>query len=216
MRLYEQAVEAFLKRTEVSQLGSKESSALKEAYATSGWKGFWLKSLNLQKEKAKQRYVAPYWSAEIYARLGEKDQAFVWLENACEDRHWMIAHLKVDPASDGLRSDPRFTEFSRRVGLAPWVRLTPSVLPVVRIVRGDLPGGSLRRIAGEHRGADADGGGAERGGDDLRGFEAGLEGTASGLFDYGVKNQIARFQPPPNTMRSGLSRLMTAATAVPI
>lgn len=114
--LYDQAIEVRLKE---GLYDSEASSALREAYAKSGWKGYWLKELGLAKEKAKQQYVNPYRFVGIYARLGEKDQAFFWLEKACEERHWMIAHLKVDPALDGLRSDPRFTKLLQRVGLTP-------------------------------------------------------------------------------------------------
>ena len=79
--LYDQAVETYLKQGQFFELGSEASSALKDAYATSGWKGFWLKWLDLEKV-TKRRYGTPYWFAEIYARWDEKDQAFVWLEKA--------------------------------------------------------------------------------------------------------------------------------------
>lgn len=118
-RLYEQAVEAYLKGREVSVLDRDGQAALREAYAKSGWKGYWLKELDLEKEKAKRRYVTPYRFAVIYARLGEKDQALVWLEKACEDHQWMATHLNVDPVLDDLRSDPRFTRLLQRTGLAP-------------------------------------------------------------------------------------------------
>jgi DNA-binding winged helix-turn-helix (wHTH) protein len=51
--------------------------------------------------------------------LGDKDQAFVWLEKAYQERSNFIAYLKVYPIVDPLRSDPRFDELLRRTGLAP-------------------------------------------------------------------------------------------------
>ena len=49
--------------------------------------------------------------------LGEKDQAFEYLNKAVERREWRIIMLNVDPPLDPLRDDPRFAEIVRRVGL---------------------------------------------------------------------------------------------------
>jgi hypothetical protein len=71
------------------------------------------------REREKEGYVSPYAIASIYARLGERDQAFAWLEKASEERDYLMATLKVDPVWDGFHSDPRFTDLVRRVGLSP-------------------------------------------------------------------------------------------------
>ena len=55
---------------------------------------------------------------ESYIRLGEKDKAFEWLEKMFEARDGMLIWLKADPDYDRLRSDPRFTDLVRRVGLS--------------------------------------------------------------------------------------------------
>ena len=55
--------------------------------------------------------------AMIYVALGDRDQAFAWLEKAREQRSEEVLGLKSDPAFDPLRSDPRFQELVRRVGL---------------------------------------------------------------------------------------------------
>jgi TolB-like protein/DNA-binding winged helix-turn-helix (wHTH) protein len=55
--------------------------------------------------------------AFTYSSLGNRDRAFVWLDKAVEQRNWMIIYLKRDPVWDPLRSDPRFRELLRRVGL---------------------------------------------------------------------------------------------------
>ncbi|HSE96894.1 MAG TPA: tetratricopeptide repeat protein, partial [Blastocatellia bacterium] len=55
--------------------------------------------------------------AEVYAALGEKDRAFEWLDKAYEKHDLQLASLKVDPNLDSLRSDPRFADLLRRVGL---------------------------------------------------------------------------------------------------
>jgi hypothetical protein len=61
--------------------------------------------------------VSPYGFAVLYAALGERDTAFEYLERAFEERDPMLLAVKVDPACDPLRSDPRFDELLRRIGL---------------------------------------------------------------------------------------------------
>jgi TolB-like protein/DNA-binding winged helix-turn-helix (wHTH) protein/tetratricopeptide (TPR) repeat protein len=55
--------------------------------------------------------------AFTYASLDDKDNAFRWLENAYQERNWCILYLKDDPVWDPLRSDSRFKDLLRRVGL---------------------------------------------------------------------------------------------------
>ena len=55
----------------------------------------------------------------VYAGLGEQDKAFEWLEKAYKDREGRMTILKFAPEFDSLRSDPRYAELIRRVGLAP-------------------------------------------------------------------------------------------------
>lgn len=57
--------------------------------------------------------------AFTYSSLGNKNRAFVWLDKAVEQRSWMIIYLKSDNVWDPLRSDPRFKDLLRRVGLPP-------------------------------------------------------------------------------------------------
>jgi len=64
-----------------------------------------------------QRHVLPLDIAMIYARLGENDKAFVWLEKAYDERAGWLIELKVEPAWEKMRSDPRFQDLLRRVGL---------------------------------------------------------------------------------------------------
>jgi len=68
---------------------------------------------------AKQRYVSPYHLAMIYAGLGDRDEAFRSLEKAYEDREGRLSIIKLAPEFDGLRSDARFADLIRRVGLSP-------------------------------------------------------------------------------------------------
>jgi predicted nucleic acid-binding protein len=68
-------------------------------------------------EMSRERYVSPYFIAEVYRGLGEIDRTFEWLEKAYEHHSDWLVWLGVEPALDGLRRDPRFTDLMRRVGL---------------------------------------------------------------------------------------------------
>ena len=69
-------------------------------------------------EQSKRRYVSPYWMATLHVGLGDKDQAFQWLEKAYEERSGGLIWIGVDPRMDSLRSDPRFAVLARRIGLS--------------------------------------------------------------------------------------------------
>ena len=69
------------------------------------------------KERGKGLYVSPFDLALIYAGLGERDEALLWLEKAYEERNQWLTWLKVEPRLDSLRRDPRFSDLVRRVGL---------------------------------------------------------------------------------------------------
>ena len=70
------------------------------------------------KELSMHRYVAPYNVAVIYAGLGQKDEAFNWLNRAYDDRSYLLAvYLNTDSRLDTVRSDPRFDELRRRIAL---------------------------------------------------------------------------------------------------
>jgi tetratricopeptide (TPR) repeat protein len=66
---------------------------------------------------SKKRYVSPYGLAQIYASLGRKDDAFKWLQAAYAERAVWMGYLAVDPTFDRYRSDQRFQELLRRIGL---------------------------------------------------------------------------------------------------
>ncbi|HEY3203710.1 MAG TPA: protein kinase, partial [Thermoanaerobaculia bacterium] len=70
-------------------------------------------------EISKTRYVCPYQVGVICAHLGETDEAFRWLEKAYQVRSQCMPFLKVDPQLDPIRSDPRYTEFVRRLAFPP-------------------------------------------------------------------------------------------------
>jgi len=91
---------------------------LGHAYAASGRRGEALRTLDQLKEISGHRHVSAYSLALVHAGLGERDQAFQWLEQGYQSRDWQMNYPKVDPLLDDLRSDPRFTDLLHRAGLS--------------------------------------------------------------------------------------------------
>ena len=77
-----------------------------------------MKVLGDIQELSTRRYVSPYAVATIYAGLGDREQAFLWLEKSYQERSPLLTFLRVEPTLDSLRSDPRFESLVRRVGLS--------------------------------------------------------------------------------------------------
>jgi len=88
------------------------------AYARSGQRDEAIRILNQLQERANRgEYVQPIGIAWIYTALGDKDQAFVWLDKSFEDRSDGMREIKTNPIYDPLRSDPRFTDLLKRMRL---------------------------------------------------------------------------------------------------
>jgi tetratricopeptide (TPR) repeat protein len=68
-------------------------------------------------QRSRERYVPPYHLALLHNGLGEKEATFAWLQQAYEQRDPKIAFLKVEPKWNNLRTDERFKEMIRKVGL---------------------------------------------------------------------------------------------------
>jgi hypothetical protein len=88
---------------------SRSALALREAERA-------LQTLN---ELSKRKYVSPLEVAAVEAGLGQTDKAFASLERAYEDRSVRLGGIKATPAFDSLRSDPRYSDLVRRIGLPP-------------------------------------------------------------------------------------------------
>ena len=117
--MYPEAISEFRKALELSDGDTNELAALGHAYAVSHQETDARKILQELRERSKQTYVQPMSMALIHIGLSEKDQAFDWLQKAYEDRSAWLVYLKLDPFFDSIRSDPRFIELMRRVGLSP-------------------------------------------------------------------------------------------------
>ena len=96
------------------------ASATEQGFRQAGWKGALTKGIKTQlaqRKTGKTGYASAYLIAELYAELGDKDQAFQWLKTACQERNWRVVGLRTDFILDPIRSDPRFAELVREVGL---------------------------------------------------------------------------------------------------
>jgi serine/threonine protein kinase/tetratricopeptide (TPR) repeat protein len=87
------------------------------AYGLAGKREQAIKILNDLKKKRSQGYVRPRMIASLYAALSEKNQAIEWLEKSYEERDDWIVWTTTNPEFDSLRSDPRFQDLMRRIGL---------------------------------------------------------------------------------------------------
>jgi len=117
--MFAEAVAEIQKAIDLSEGSPLSLAALGHTYAVSGSQAEAQKVLDKLKESSKQRYISPYSIAAIHAGLGEKDQVFMWLEKAYEERSGWLIWLRAEPISDPLRSDPRFQDLLRRIGLPP-------------------------------------------------------------------------------------------------
>jgi len=114
---YAEAIAELKQALQLSEGGSSELAALGHAYAQSGDRAEAQKILKELNTRSTQTYVQPIWIAVIQAALGNKEEAFSWLRKAVGDRSVWLIYLKVDPIFDSLRTDARFADVARQVGL---------------------------------------------------------------------------------------------------
>lgn len=115
---FQAAIEEAQKASSLSGGAPRYIAGLACAYARAGKKLEAQKRVEELKELRKRRFVDPMSLAIIYVALGDNDQAFAWLDRAVEDNSAQLIWLKAAPLFDLIRSDPRFNDLLRRVGLA--------------------------------------------------------------------------------------------------
>ncbi|MGC2728754.1 MAG: protein kinase [Candidatus Sulfotelmatobacter sp.] len=93
------------------------ASALEQGFHAGGWKEALTKGIEVRQAQRKAGYTPAYDIAVLYAGLGEKDEAFRWLNAAYEERDYQMESLRTDFRLDPVRSDPWFAELVRKVGL---------------------------------------------------------------------------------------------------
>jgi eukaryotic-like serine/threonine-protein kinase len=113
---YEKAIAESRKAVELSHNELDVSANLARAEALGGRT---TEARSILHELLARSYVAPSLIAQIYIALDQKKEGLAWLEKAYADRDGYIARLKVDPAFDGVRSDPHFQAIMRRLNFPP-------------------------------------------------------------------------------------------------
>lgn len=123
--MYKEAIEE-LERTATLYGFPQSAARLHRAFAASGYRGALRRyAQEIERLQATKQMYMPAYLATVYARLGDNDRAFYWMEESYKLRavhgrgsdlyHW----LKTDPMLKSLRSDPRYFDLLRRVGLPP-------------------------------------------------------------------------------------------------
>ena len=115
--MYDGAIAALEEAITLSGGSTLVKAVLGHAYAVAGKRGDAQKMLKELNDLSKERYVPSYYVAAIYAGLGEKDQAFEQLYKAYQEHYMFLNWVKVEPMFDSLRSEQRFIELLRKMGL---------------------------------------------------------------------------------------------------
>jgi len=113
----EEALRYLQRAVDLSEESSAALGALSLAYATLSNTDRSLEILDRLLTRTKTGYVPPGIFVPIYAKLGDLDRAFGWLEKAYEVRSRSLVWIKVSHDFDALRGDPRYHEIVRRMGL---------------------------------------------------------------------------------------------------
>ena len=92
-------------------------TALGHAQGRAGRRAEAEKVIDRLQELSKQQYVSPFQTAVIYAGMDERKLAIDWLEKARDERFNWMPFIKVDPVLKNLRSEPRFIELEKSLGL---------------------------------------------------------------------------------------------------
>lgn len=112
-----EAIKSFRKAEELSDGYPLSIASLGYALALSGQRNQALQLLSHLNDISQERYVPALYYALIYIGLGELDRTFEWIDKALEERAGYLVYFNVDPKVDGLRSDPRFEQLIKRIGL---------------------------------------------------------------------------------------------------
>jgi TolB-like protein/DNA-binding winged helix-turn-helix (wHTH) protein/Flp pilus assembly protein TadD len=115
--LYGEAVNELKKAANLSGDSPLYTAQLAVARAVAGRNGDALRIARELETSSRKRYVSPYGLAQIYAASNKKEDTFKWLQAAYEDHAVWMGYLAVDPIFDRYRSDERFKNLLRRVGL---------------------------------------------------------------------------------------------------
>ena len=118
-RVYPQVIEEWKAYGQFSgnQDMSEFAASMERGFRAGGWKGALTRGIENMQARRKTGYCSSVFIARFYADLGDKEQAFHWLNTAYQEHDWTLIGLNTYFQLDPLRSDPRFAELVRKVGL---------------------------------------------------------------------------------------------------
>jgi len=116
--MYEEAVAELRKANDFAGGFPEALGALGHAYAASGRRDEALRTLAELERMSRRGYVSPLYFSILYAGMGDKNRALEQLERGANDRAGWLINLAVEPRFDALRSEARYQDLLRRVGLA--------------------------------------------------------------------------------------------------
>ena len=120
-RMYPEALAEYDKIAESDKAVAPDNQLVADGlgwvYAVAGRRAEALKIAKEMEELSSRSYVDFYQLATIYAGLGDQDETFRLLEKGYQQRSAGMRYLAIDPFWDNIRSDPRYTDLLRRVGL---------------------------------------------------------------------------------------------------
>jgi tetratricopeptide (TPR) repeat protein len=119
-QMYPEAVEEFLQGNSFGDTSAENIAVLERAFRVSGWEGYLRKRLDLSLARWESDgpwHGYAYSIARNYARLGDRDNAFLWLEEAYMAHSGMLIWTPIELHFDSLRSDPRYIDLHRRLDL---------------------------------------------------------------------------------------------------
>ena len=116
-RMYPQALHAYQSILAFAPQDPALLALLGHLYAVSGQRAAANKIILQLQQIGKGRYVPSLYVAMVYTGLGDKNEAFAWLDKAYAERCEYLVYLPTEPIADPLRSDPRFPALLQRLGL---------------------------------------------------------------------------------------------------
>jgi tetratricopeptide (TPR) repeat protein len=116
--MYQEAIRECRAAMALSRDDPDRAVCLGRAFAAAGQREESRKVLQDMQGEGRQNHTPPYFLGVLYAAIGENDKAFASLEKGCRERDPYLAWLKVSPAVDPLRSDPRFQGLLDQLGFS--------------------------------------------------------------------------------------------------
>jgi tetratricopeptide (TPR) repeat protein len=117
--MWEEAIVSFNKYMNLSYNSPLSLCALGYAYGRSERREAALQFIEKLEKLSEERYVSPFINAVIYLGIGNKNQAFTYLEKGFVDREPSLVLLGVQPFFDSIRNDPLYHTLLMKIGLPP-------------------------------------------------------------------------------------------------